>query len=106
MNTLTEHEEVEAEIYIHARPPGKYSDEDMSRGYGICLQTSAYECVDGYILIGTQKVMIEVPSGVNVVNGMVEGLRNKQQKIRAKAEVDANEIEVQIQNMLCLEHQT
>jgi hypothetical protein len=50
--------------------------------------------------------MIEVPSGVNVVNGMVEGLRNKQQKIRAKAEVDANEIEVQIQNMLCLEHQT
>jgi len=105
MNVKTIKESVDLTIYIAARPPSSYNDEDMKRGYALTCHTFDWaSVVDDAVLIGEVPVTIEVPAGVDVLTGMVESLKAKQQTIRATAEKECQDIETQIQSMLCIEH--
>lgn len=59
---------------------------------------------DDWTLVGTAEVQITLMPRSEVVSAKVENLREQQAKIRADAELKANRIEQQIQQLLCIEN--
>ena len=101
----TKAETMGVKLFIDARPPRKYDDESMKRGYALNVDTfDAASASKGRINIMQTEVTIQIPAGVDIVTGMVESLRTEQSGIRAEAERQCQEIEATIQNMLCIEH--
>ena len=48
-------------------------------------------------------ISMDVPSGYDPVNGHIDALKEEKQKIAAKAQVEMNNLEEQIQSLLCIE---
>ena len=49
------------------------------------------------------EISMEVPEGYNPVSGHIDALKEEKQKIAAKAQVEMNNLEEQIQSMLAIE---
>ncbi|MCA5919291.1 hypothetical protein LES60_06605 [Pectobacterium brasiliense] len=60
----------------------------------------------GHILIGTHTVTVPIPriSDSELTNRQIAALKNQQQKIIADAQIQASQLEDQIQRLLCIEH--
>ncbi|MBL0907844.1 hypothetical protein G5645_07530 [Pectobacterium carotovorum] len=88
--------EVEVTLYIHT---SKYTGKPF---IGVS-DVSQY----GYVLIGTHAVIVPIPqiSNSELINRQIATLKNQQQKIIADAQIQAGEIEDQIQRLLCIDHQ-
>lgn len=56
------------------------------------------------VMIKPVSVEVEIDDDFNPVPGLIEGLRKHQQEILAKAQVQSNNIEQQIQELLCIEY--
>jgi len=104
MSVKTTEQEIPVTLYVNARPP-IFGDE-VKMGYRISIDTdNITKYIDDAIHLSKHEITITVPGGVDVLTGMVDGLKEKQKSIRAKAELECNQIETQIQSMLCIEHQ-
>ncbi|GKX39538.1 hypothetical protein SOASR014_32770 [Pectobacterium carotovorum subsp. carotovorum] len=88
--------EVEVTLYIHT---SKYTEKPF---IGTCGM-SQY----GHVLIGTHTVIVPIPqiSNSELTNRQIAALKSQQQKIIADAQLQASELEDQIQRLLCIEHQ-
>lgn len=88
--------EVEVTLYIHRV---KYTEKPFIA----ISDMSQY----GHALIGTHAVIVPIPqiSDSELTNRQIASLKSKQQKIIADAQIQAGEIEDQIQRLLCIEHQ-
>lgn len=104
MKTLTQAETIEQKLFIYARPPYDWCEDELERRYGISVWPHEMEGGDR-VLIDTITVPITIAPGINILTGMVDAMRERQSKIRAKAEVQCNAIEAQIQSMLAITHQ-
>jgi hypothetical protein len=62
------------------------------------------DCGPEYSLVGKQSFEVEIPDNFDPTPAQIEGLKKKKQEILATAQVQANNIEEQIQRLLCIEH--
>jgi hypothetical protein len=65
-----------------------------------CSDMSAH----GYIPIEEVEIEIEAPLYSDLVNGTVKVLREAQKQKRAQAQMECDQIDEQIQSLLCLEN--
>ncbi|WP_137742518.1 hypothetical protein R0L47_10120 [Pectobacterium polonicum] len=87
--------EVEVTLYIHRV-------KHTEKPFIAISDMSQY----GHTLIGTHAVIVPIPqiSNSELTNRQIASLKNQQQKIIADAQIQAGEIEDQIQRLLCIEH--
>lgn len=94
---------MKVKIYIHARPTEKYNPTtgnfDKSWGY------EAWSTKSEHFGVFVSEHEIDVPEvdEKELVTGTVKILRDKQQQVRAERESELNQIEEQIQQLLCIE---
>lgn len=56
-----------------------------------------------YVYIGDHELEAEIPDDFDPIPGKIEVLRKEKQRIQAEAHVKAENIEAQIQELLCIE---
>lgn len=107
MTTKTKAETIDTTIYIHACPPYEFNDEQQARGYRIDIDVTNWDSrkLAGYVLLAEVIVPVDVPGGIDVLNGFLDGLKNEQKELRAECENACTKIERQIQSMLAISHQ-
>ncbi len=88
-------------LYLHA-----FRRDDGSYGF----QTYTFDASNlennNYILVDTKEIEMTVPeiNEIDLDQKTIERMKEEQQKILADAQLKANNIEEQIQNMLCISH--
>lgn len=60
----------------------------------------------GKVLVHTAEVEIPDLDSKHLTNGLITAMKDEQQEIRAECEVNVQNIEQQIQEMLCIEDNT
>ncbi|MEI3775553.1 hypothetical protein [Pectobacterium brasiliense] len=87
--------EVEVTLYIHRV-------KHTEKPFIAISDMSQY----GHVLIGTYSVVVPIPQVTDseLTNRQIAALKNQQQKIIADAQIQASQLEDQIQRLLCIEH--
>ncbi|MEI7143281.1 hypothetical protein WCT84_06790 [Pectobacterium brasiliense] len=87
--------EVEVTLYIHRV-------KHTEKPFIAISDMSQY----GYALIGTHSVVVPIPQVTDseLTNRQIAALKNQQQKIISDAQIQASQLEDQIQRLLCIEH--
>ena len=83
-----------------------YLHQQFSSGEYMIFQTDMTEY--GYVLVNTQgiEITMDIPEGYDKVNSRIDQLKDEKQKIQAEAHLKAENIEEQIQSLLCIEDQS
>lgn len=87
------------EVYIHAQ----WSTWDKEYRFHPWSQDMSNQPNCG-ALVGKVEIDFDPPPASVLVNGTVENYRKMQQTIRAESESKCNQIQEQINNLLCIEH--
>ena len=83
-----------------------YVDIDCDSSLELLFYTSIDMSGNGYIHVGEATITVRLETDRDTITkNMISGLRGSQQKIRAQAEQEINEIEQKIQNLLAITYE-
>jgi len=61
--------------------------------------------IEEYITVGSQEITMEIPEDFDINTAHIDILKAEKSKIQAEAHLKAQNLEDQIQALLCIEHQ-
>jgi hypothetical protein len=93
---------MKVKVFVHAKYEKHYSNETGKFINGITYNAWPIECDSWGTLVHETEIDVPQVDENEVINGTVKIMRAEQRKIRAEAEAKFQNIEQQIQEMLCL----
>lgn len=85
-------------VFIHWK---KYAWEEQGSFRAMDMKMDA---TPEYVFIREEQITFEVPDDFDPIPDVIANMKAKKQEILADAQVKANNIEEQIQRLLCIEH--
>lgn len=73
--------------------------------FGNLFITSCDMSDNGWVKVGDATVTVELFDNKEIVNGQLSMLKEAKRRVQAQAKKELNEIEGQIQSLLCIEYQ-
>lgn len=99
----TKAETITQEVEIWARKPQWFRDEDTSQQFVYCVGRP-FETFE--VMVCKTTVTYDIPEGVDLLSAAVDTLRAKQDEVRARAELEVNSIQKQINELLLIGHES
>jgi len=85
-------------MFLHWQQPAWKEDATF-----VLYSTDMSACLPNCALVGEREVTVDVPDNFDPRPGMVDGLKQKKNKVLADAQMEATKIDGQIQQLLAIE---
>lgn len=87
------------EVFVHWKE-AEWGDEATY----LSMQCDVSKVLPEYVFVCQQTVEVDIPDDFDPIPRKIKTLKEKKKEILATAQVQANNIEEQIQRLLCIEH--